>query len=119
MRHAVSRYSTLASKAIRSYPMNGAWIGEMTWAPDSGSIYVLMNEGTFASGEHMFEMPIVRVALASGEAERVVPGAVVNYSMSVSRDGRTMAYRQVEPRTMRGRGRARSASADARRPSPT
>jgi dipeptidyl aminopeptidase/acylaminoacyl peptidase len=72
----------------------------MTWAPDSQSIYVLMNEGTFATGEHMFEMPIVRVTLASGEAQRVVPGAVVNYSMSVSRDGRTLAYRQVEPRTM-------------------
>lgn len=86
--------------AIRSYPMNGAWIGEMLWAPDSASIYVLMNEGTFATGAHMFEMPIVRVDIATGTADRVVSGPIVNYSMSVSRDGRTLAYRQVEARTM-------------------
>jgi dipeptidyl aminopeptidase/acylaminoacyl peptidase len=86
--------------AIRSYPMNGAWIGEMVWAPDSQSLYVLMNEGTFATGQHMFEMPVVEVNIDSGQAQRVVSGAVVNYSMSVSRDGRTLAYRQVEARTM-------------------
>jgi dipeptidyl aminopeptidase/acylaminoacyl peptidase len=91
---------TLATNAIRPYPMNGAWIGEMVWAPDSTSLFVLMNEGTFATGAHMFEMPIVRVRLDSGAAERVVPGAIVNYSMSVSRDGRTLAYREVGPRTM-------------------
>ena len=44
----------------------------MLWARDSASIFVLMNEGTFATGAHMFEMPIVRVTLASGAAERVV-----------------------------------------------
>jgi dipeptidyl aminopeptidase/acylaminoacyl peptidase len=89
-----------SAAAIRSYPMNGAWIGEMAWAPDSKSLFVLMNEGTFASGEHMFEMPIVRVAVDSGRAERVVAGAIVNYSMSISRDGKTLAYREVQPRTM-------------------
>jgi dipeptidyl aminopeptidase/acylaminoacyl peptidase len=91
---------SLADRTIRSYPMNGAWIGEMTWAPDSRSLYVLMNEGTFALGEHMFEMPVVRVTLATGAASRVVDGRVVNYSLSISRDGRKLAYRQVEPRTM-------------------
>lgn len=91
---------TSGRPAIRSYPMNGAWIGEMVWAPDSKSIYVLMNEGTFATGDHMFEMPIVRVALDTGKADRVVPGKVVNYAISVSRDGRTLAYREVEPRSM-------------------
>jgi dipeptidyl aminopeptidase/acylaminoacyl peptidase len=90
----------LRERRIRTYPMNGAWIGEMTWAPDSRSMYVLMNEGTFATGAHMFEMPIVRVWIDSGKAERVVAGAVVNYSVSVSRDGRTLGYRQVEPRSM-------------------
>jgi dipeptidyl aminopeptidase/acylaminoacyl peptidase len=63
-------------------------------------LYVLMNEGTFATGQHMFEMPVVRVSIEGGLAERVVPGPVVNYSISVSRDGRTLAYRQVEARTM-------------------
>jgi dipeptidyl aminopeptidase/acylaminoacyl peptidase len=90
----------LSERHISTYPMNGAWIGEMTWAPDSRSMYVLMNEGTFATGAHMFEMPIVRVWIESGKAERVVPGAIVNYSVSVSRDGRTLAYREVEPRSM-------------------
>jgi dipeptidyl aminopeptidase/acylaminoacyl peptidase len=84
----------------RSYSMNGAWIGEMTWAPDSQSLYVLMNEGTFATGAHMFEMPIVRVSIESGSADRVVAGEIVNYSVSISRDGRTLAYREVEPRSM-------------------
>jgi dipeptidyl aminopeptidase/acylaminoacyl peptidase len=86
--------------AIRPYPMNGGWVGEMLWTPDSKSLFVLMNEGTFATGEHMFEMPVVRVAVDSGVAQRVVPGAVVNYSMSLSRDGKTLVYREVKPRTM-------------------
>jgi dipeptidyl aminopeptidase/acylaminoacyl peptidase len=85
---------------IRSYPMDGAWIGEMVWAPDNRSLFVLMNEGTFATADHMFEMPVVRVGVENGTVERVVPGAVVNYSISISRDGRTLAYREVQPRTM-------------------
>jgi dipeptidyl aminopeptidase/acylaminoacyl peptidase len=89
----------VASGAIRSYPMNGAWIGEMTWAPDSQSLFVLMNEGTFATVDHMFEMPVVRMAIDSGHADRVVAGPVVNYSISISRDGRMLAYREVEART--------------------
>jgi dipeptidyl aminopeptidase/acylaminoacyl peptidase len=91
---------TLASGSVRSYPMNGAWIGEMVWTADSRSLFVLMNEGTFASADRMFEMPVVRVAIDSGAAERVVAGAVVDYSISISRDGRTLAYREVQPRTM-------------------
>jgi dipeptidyl aminopeptidase/acylaminoacyl peptidase len=86
---------------VRSYPMNGAWIAEIVWTPDSQSLYVTMNEGTFATGAHMFEMPIVRVTLADGKAERLTTGgATVEYSMSLSRDGRTLAYREVEARTM-------------------
>jgi dipeptidyl aminopeptidase/acylaminoacyl peptidase len=85
---------------VRSVELGGAWIGEMQWARDSQSIFVLMNEGTFATGAHMFEMPIVRVTVASGTASRVVQGATVNYSMSVSKDGKRLAYRAVEDRTM-------------------
>jgi hypothetical protein len=59
-----------------------------------------MNEGTFARGEQMFEMPVVRVWLEDGRAERVVTVATVDYSLSLSRDGRTLAFRAVEPRTM-------------------
>jgi dipeptidyl aminopeptidase/acylaminoacyl peptidase len=86
--------------AIRAFPLDGAWIGEMQWARDSASIFVLMNEGTFATGAQMFEMPIVRVTLASGVATRVVTGATVNYAMSASRLVDRIAYRAVEGRTM-------------------
>ena len=86
--------------AVRAFPLGGAWIGEMQWARDSPSIFVLMNEGTFATGAHMFEMPVVRVNAASGAATQVVPGATVNYSISVSRDGARLAYRAVEGRSM-------------------
>jgi len=86
--------------SVRSYPMNGAWIAETVWAPDGRAVFVTMNEGTFATGAGMFEMPIVRVNLADGKAERLGSGATVEYSMTISRDGRTMAYREVQARTM-------------------
>ena len=85
---------------IRAYPMNGAWIAEILWSPDSQSLFVTMNEGTFATRAQMFEMPIVRVSLADGKAERLGSDATVEYSMSLSRDGRTLAYREVQARTM-------------------
>jgi dipeptidyl aminopeptidase/acylaminoacyl peptidase len=88
------------SAGPRSFPLGGAWIGEMQWARDSQSIFVLMNEGTFATGAQMFEMPVVRVSLTTGVATRVVSGATVNYSLSVTRDGTRLAYRAVEGRTM-------------------
>ena len=92
--------ATTQNSQIRSYPMNGAWIAEIVWAPDNQSLLVTMNEGTFATGAQMFEMPIVRVTLADGTAERLGTGATVEYSMSLSRDGRTLAYREVQGRTM-------------------
>ena len=75
-------------------------MSDVTWARDSASLYVLTTDGTFGSGEHMFEQPIVRVWMESGRAERVVGGATANYSLTLSRDGARMAYRTVEPRTM-------------------
>jgi dipeptidyl aminopeptidase/acylaminoacyl peptidase len=92
--------ATAQNPQIRTYPMNGAWIAELAWAPDSQSMLVTMNEGTFATGAQMFEMPIVRVSLADGKAERLGRGPTVEYSISLSRDGRTLAYREVQPRTM-------------------
>ncbi len=92
--------ATAQNAQVRSYPMNGAWIAEVLWAPDGQSLFVTMNEGTFATGAHMFEMPIVRVTLADGTAERLGTGATVEYSMSLSRDGRSLAYREVQARTM-------------------
>jgi dipeptidyl aminopeptidase/acylaminoacyl peptidase len=92
--------ATGGATAIQSYALGGAWIGEMQWARDNQSIFVLMNEGTFATGAQMFEMPVVRVPLSGGTPARVVGGETVNYSMSVSRDGRRLAYRAIENRTM-------------------
>jgi dipeptidyl aminopeptidase/acylaminoacyl peptidase len=85
---------------IRAYPMNGAWIAEILWSPDGRSLFVTMNEGTFATRAQMFEMPIVKVTLADGTAERQGSNGTVEYSMSLSRDGRTLAYREVQARTM-------------------
>ena len=86
---------------IRPYSMNGAWIAEVLWAPDSQAVYVTMNEGTFATGAHMFEMPVVRVSLSDGKADRLTTGgATVEYSPSLSKDGRTLAYREVGGRDM-------------------
>jgi dipeptidyl aminopeptidase/acylaminoacyl peptidase len=76
-----------------------SWIGEFTWAPDSRSVFAVPNEGTAQRGAQMFEQPILRLWL-DGRRETAVGGARVHYSPSVSRDGRRLAYRSVEPLTM-------------------
>jgi len=77
-----------------------AWVYEFAWARDSKSIYLEPNDGAFASREHMFEQPIIRVWLDGGRVDRVIPGETVDYSLSLSADGRRLAYRAVEGRTM-------------------
>lgn len=89
-----------ASGAPEIYRMDDAWVSELAWARDSKSIYFQASDGTFASREHMFEQPIARLWLEDGRAERVVPGASVDYSISLSADGDRLAYRAVEGRTM-------------------
>jgi dipeptidyl aminopeptidase/acylaminoacyl peptidase len=89
-----------ASGAPRIYRMDDAWVNELVWARDGKSIYFQANDGTFASHEHMFEQPIARVWVEDGHAEQVVPGATVDYSISLSADGGRLAYRAVEGRTM-------------------
>ena len=84
----------------RVFVLDDAWVNEFVWSRDSRSIYLEANDGTFGRGEHMFEQPIVRVSVEDGRAERVVPGATVDYSISLSRDGRRIAYKAVEGRTM-------------------
>ena len=85
--------------ASRMVVGDDTWVYDFTWARDSKSIYVIPNDGPFASREHMFEQPIVRVSL-DGHAERIIPGETVDYSLSFSADGRRLAYRAVEGRTM-------------------
>lgn len=77
-----------------------AWMGEFTWAPDSRSILYTTWEPGHGSGEHMFELPIMRVELESGRSEPLTPGPVVNYFMSISDDGTRVAYKSVESRTV-------------------
>jgi len=86
---------------VRAYPMNGAWIAEILWAPDTQAVYVTMNEGTFATEAHMFEMPVVKVTLANGRAERLGDEhAALQYNTSLSRDGSAIAFREVGARDM-------------------
>jgi dipeptidyl aminopeptidase/acylaminoacyl peptidase len=48
----------------------------------------------------MFEQPLFRVWLESGRTDRITTGPTVNYSPSLSRDGKRVAYRSVEALTM-------------------
>src|SRR5262249_33422980 len=43
--------------ASRTFGMDDAWVSEYVWAPDSASIFVQANDGTFGRGAHMFEQP--------------------------------------------------------------
>jgi dipeptidyl aminopeptidase/acylaminoacyl peptidase len=76
------------------------WVNEFSWAPDGRSIFYIPSEQTNDSGEHMFEQAIFRVSLDGGAPQMVTPGPVVNYSLSLSSDGRRVAYRSVGSRTM-------------------
>jgi len=77
-----------------------AWVGQFAWAPDSGSVFFIPYEETNASGEQMFEQPISRVSLDSGRIVSATPPRTVNFSLSLSSDGRYLAYKSVESRTM-------------------
>jgi dipeptidyl aminopeptidase/acylaminoacyl peptidase len=85
---------------IRTYAMDDAWVNEFVWTPDSRALYLEANDGTFARGEQMFEQPIVRLSVADGHAERLGSGRTVAFSISVSDDGRRLAYKSVAARTM-------------------
>jgi dipeptidyl aminopeptidase/acylaminoacyl peptidase len=76
---------------------SGTWVGEFTWARDGLSVFYNSLEGTFGTGEHMFEQPIARAWLAPARMERVTSGRSASFSVSVSADGRRLAYRSVEP----------------------
>jgi len=84
----------------KGLPVGDAWVNEFAWAPDSRSIYLQANDGTFASGEHVFEQPIVRVSVADGHAERLGSGPAVTFSIGFDRTGRRIAFKSVEAHAM-------------------
>lgn len=84
----------------RVFAMDDAWVNDYVWSADSASIYLQANDGTFGRREHMFEQALVRGTVETGRAERIDAVSAVNYSLSSSRDGRRLAYRSVEGRTM-------------------
>jgi dipeptidyl aminopeptidase/acylaminoacyl peptidase len=75
-----------------------AWMSHFVWAPDSRTILYITAEQTQGSGEHMFEQPLMRVAVSGGRPEVITPGAVVAFSPSLSKDGTRVAYKSVGPR---------------------
>jgi dipeptidyl aminopeptidase/acylaminoacyl peptidase len=85
---------------IVGFGLDDAWVGDVTWAPDGKSIYLLTTDGTFGRREHMFEQPVVRVWIDTGRAEVVAGGTSAHYSLTRDREGAKLAYRRVEPRTM-------------------
>ena len=89
-----------AGGPVRAFPLDDAWVNELLWSRDSSAIYIQANDGAFGSREHMFEQPIIRVPFDGSRPERIVSGATVDYSISISRDGRRIAYRAVDGRTM-------------------
>jgi dipeptidyl aminopeptidase/acylaminoacyl peptidase len=86
--------------APRTFVLDDAWVNEFVWSRDSRSIYFQANDGTFGRGERMFDQPVARVSIDDGRAERIASGATVDFSISLSQDGRRMAYKAVEGRTM-------------------
>jgi dipeptidyl aminopeptidase/acylaminoacyl peptidase len=84
----------------RVYGMDDAWVNEYVWAPDSRSIFLQANDGTYGRGEHMFEQALVRLTVADGRAERLGRGPTVAYSISMAADGQRAAYKSVAARTM-------------------
>ena len=89
-----------AGGAPRMLQSDGTWVADFLWTRDSKAIEYEANEGTFASAQRMFEQPIVRLPIDGGTPQELTAGAGVNYSLSLSNDGRRLAYRSVDGRTM-------------------
>jgi dipeptidyl aminopeptidase/acylaminoacyl peptidase len=77
-----------------------SWAGDYLWMADSRSILLLPEEGAARRGARMFDRPVMRVSADTGAFDVLTPERVVAYTPSLSDDGRLLAYRSVEPRTM-------------------
>ncbi len=76
------------------------WVSDFAWAPDGRSIYYVADEQTSGTGVHMFEQPVDRIWVDSRRVDVVTPGPVDEFSLSLSADGKRLAAKQVENRTM-------------------
>ena len=86
-----------AGGAPRVFVLDDAWVNEFVWSRDSRSIYFQANDGTFGRGEHMFDQPVVALSRSTtGGPSASHRGATVDFSISLSQDGRRMAYKAVE-----------------------
>jgi Tol biopolymer transport system component len=88
-----------AGGAPRVFVLDDAWVNEFVWSRDSRSIYFQANDGTFGRGERMFDQPVARVSIDDGGPSASHRGDR-RLSISLSQDGRRMAYKAVEGRTM-------------------
>jgi len=98
-----SRSLTIAPAAdgtTHAFVLDEAWVNEYVWAPDSRSIFLQANDGTFGRADHMFEQPVVRLTVADGRAARLGSGPTVVYSISRSDDASRLAFKQVGARSM-------------------
>jgi len=103
LRIAVELQEVLGCRQVSqliTFALDDAWVNEYAWTPDSRAIYLVANDGTFGRGQHMFEQVLVRLNVTDGRAERVGTGPTVAFASSVSADGRRIAYKSVEARTM-------------------
>ena len=78
-----------------------AWMAEFTWAPDSRSIVAVASDSPQQRGARMFEQPLLRLWL-DGRREELASalGPRVNYLPSFSKDGKRLAFRSTDPRSM-------------------
>ena len=89
-----------AGGTAHAFVLDEAWVNEYVWAPDSRSIFLQANDGTFGRADHMFEQPVVRLTVADGRATRLGSGPTVAYSISRGDDASRLAFKSVGARDM-------------------
>jgi hypothetical protein len=103
---------------VRGYPMNGAWMSEIVWAPDSQSLFVTMNEGTFAAGAQMFDSRSFAPISPAVRRKRVVGRPSTNAEPQRTARHGVSRGRGATRRCRRSTSAAAEADVDQRQPRP-